>query len=87
MNQRISSAVFALALGLVPITSTQAQHRGFSKGPQFGNPAAPRVRASPAVHFNPKEITIKKPVPWQKSKSGPKTITTCVTPGGRRVRC
>jgi hypothetical protein len=87
MTHKIGLAVLALVLGLVPISSSEAQHRGFSKGPQFGPPAPPRVRASPAVHFNPKEITIAKPVPWQKSKSGPKSITTCVTPGGRRVRC
>ncbi len=86
MTHKIGLAVLAVALGMVPISSTQAQHRGFSKGPQFGSPA-PHVRARPAVHFNPKEITIDKPVPWQKSKSGPKNITTCVTPGGRRVRC
>ena len=87
MTYKSSSAVFALALGMVAISSAQAQHRAFSKSPQFGSPAPLGPRARPTVHFNPKELTIDKPVPWQKSKSGPKHITTYVTPGGRRVRC
>ena len=62
-------------------------------------------RAATGGYFNPKEFTIKKPVPWQKQqnsrpgvgilkstdegktwskKSGPKSITKCSAPGGKR---
>ena len=86
MIRKFSSAALALALAMVATPSVQAQ-RGFTKGPQLGSPV-PNTQPRSGHYFNPKEITIDKPVPWQKSKSGPKGITTCVTPGSRRpVRC
>jgi putative hemolysin len=105
MIRRCIAAVLALALGMAAIPSAEAQR---SPRPGFQGSTGAPGRAGVGHQFNPKEITIAKPVPWQKQqssrpgtgilkstdggytgakKSGPKSITTCVTPDGRRVRC
>ncbi len=68
MRDKTLSAITALSLLAGTVATAQAQLRmHFRVTPQV------RVLPSPTPHFNPKEITIDKPVNWQKSHS-PKSL-------------
>ena len=61
--------LIVIAIGLETVVSAQAQRMG-TMGPRFGGPGVMSPgRAATGGYFNPKELTIDKPVPWQKQQS------------------
>jgi hypothetical protein len=94
MMRNIVLTVIAIGLEAV-VSSAQAQRMGTmgarigapTMGSRFGGPAimAPG-RAATGTYFNPKELTIDKPVPWQKQTSRPGVGILKSSDGGRTYR-
>jgi hypothetical protein len=63
--------LLAVAVGLETVVSAAHAQRMGTMGPRSGGPGmmAPGRASTGGSYFNPKEFTIKKPVPWQKQQS------------------